>query len=172
MSKYTVSMRILHWVMSILVLTLLAVGFWMASLPSDYPGLRDIFNLHKSFGVIVFILIILRVANRLMVEVPALPREITKFYANLSAIIIFTLYVCMVMQPISGYLMSTYSGRQVMLFSLPIPSLVEKNESLAKFFFEMHVSLGISLVVLTSLHILGTIKHYIVDKTNLLKRIW
>ncbi len=172
MQKYPLSMRIFHWVISVLILTLLAVGFWMARLPEDYPGLRDIFDIHKSFGVIVLILVVLRILNRLKSKVPALPREVNKFYANLSAITILALYVCMVCQPIAGYFMSTFSGKVVTIFGLPVPSLVEKDAAMGKFFFEVHASIGIALVVLITLHIAGTAKHYVVDKVNLLKRMW
>ena len=172
MQKYTLSMRFLHWVVALLIITLLAVGIWMTGLPKEDASRGFVYGMHKSFGMLALIFIVLRVVNRFKTEVPAMPREITYFYAKLSGGIIFLLYICMVAQPISGFLMSDFFGYPVSFFGLHLPSLVEKNEETGKLFVGIHKYLGFALIGLITLHVLGSLKHYMFDKVNLLKRIW
>lgn len=172
MTKYPLHMRITHWIMAVLILTLLGVGMWMENLPDTYPGKYDFYALHKSFGIIALLFVVFRLSIRLRSVVPALPKEITKFDSMLSAVTIGILYICMFAMPLSGYFMSAFGGHPVMLFNIPVPSLVSQNPELGKFFREMHGIGGWALIVLISLHLLGTLKHYFVEKVNLLQRIW
>lgn len=172
MTKYPLIMRITHWIMALLILTLLGVGMWMESLPDTYPGKYDFYALHKSFGIVALLFVVFRLSVRLRSDVPKLPKEITKFDSLLSAATIGILYVCMFAMPLSGYLMSNFGGHPVMLFNIPVPSIVGQNPELGKFFREVHGIGGWTLIVLISLHLLGTLKHYFVEKVNLLQRIW
>lgn len=172
MTKYPLIMRITHWIMAALILTLLGVGMWMEGLPDTYPGKYDYYALHKSFGVVALLFVIFRISVRLRSAVPKLPAEITKFDSMLSTGTIALLYLCMLGMPLSGYFMSTFGGYPVSMFGIPIPSIFEKNPELGKFFREMHGLGGWMLIVLISLHLLGTLKHYLIEKVNLLQRIW
>ena len=172
MEKYSLSMRIIHWLMALLIIILLAVGLWMSGLPNDYPGKYDFYALHKSFGVIALLLIVVRISVRMRSKVPALPKEINKFDTGLSAITIFVLYACMFAMPMSGYLMSTFGGHPVHLFGLELPSVVSQNPDMGKFFWNVHGYAGYVLIVFIGLHILGSLKHIAVEKVNLFKRMW
>jgi cytochrome b561 len=172
MEKYSLSMRIIHWLMALLIITLLAVGLWMSGLPNEYPGKYDVYALHKSFGVIALLLIVVRISVRMRSKVPALPKEINKFDTGLSAITIFVLYACMFAMPMSGYLMSTFGGHPVHLFGLELPSVVSQNPDMGKFFWNVHGYAGYVLIVFIGLHILGSLKHIAVEKVNLFKRMW
>lgn len=172
MKKYTLSMRAIHWLMAVMILSLIPFGLWMAELPDSYPGKYDYYAIHKSFGLVALLFIILRVSNRLRSTVPSLPKEINKTDSLLSSLTIGSLYLCMFAMPISGYLMSTFGGHPVMFFNILVPALFDKNLPLAKFFHDMHGLGGWVLIALISLHLLGTLKHYFVEKVNLLQRIW
>lgn len=172
MQKYTLPMRAIHWIMAVLIITLLAVGLWMTSLPQDDVNRGAIYGMHKSFGILALIFVLIRVANRMRSEVPAMPKEITYFYAKVSGITIFLLYVCMVAQPVSGFLMSDFSGYPVHFFGIALPSIVEKNPETGKLFVTIHEYLGFALIGLITLHLAGSLKHYFSEKVNLLKRIW
>ena len=172
MQKYTLSMRVIHWIMAILLITLLAVGLWMTSLTQDDPSKGVIYGMHKSFGILALIFVILRVANKMRSEVPAMPKEITYFYAKLSAGTVLLLYICMIAQPISGFLMSDFSGYPVQFFGITLPSIVEKNAETGKLFAVLHGYIGFALIGLIALHLAGSLKHYFSEKVNLLKRIW
>lgn len=172
MEKYTLSMRVVHWIMSLLIIILLGVGLWMTGLPNDYPGKYDYYALHKSFGVVALVLVLLRLSIRMRSQIPALPKKIIKFDANLSKITILVLYICMFAMPLSGYLMSNFAGYPVPFFGMELPSFVEKNPDVAKFFREVHGYAGYTLIVMILLHVAGSVKHLAVEKVNLFRRMW
>jgi len=170
--KYSLLMRINHWVLSAILISLLGMGLWMTSLPNDYPGKYDYYALHKSFGIVALLYGIFRLSVRLRSKVPALPKEINTRDAVLSALTILVLYVCMFAMPISGYLMSTFGGHPVSFFGIPVPALFDKNPQIGGVFHEVHEIGGKVFIGIIVLHLLGTIKHVLVDKVNLLNRIW
>lgn len=170
--KYSLLVRINHWVMVFLIIGLLGMGLWMTGLADDYPGKYDYYGLHKSFGMVALFYIIFRLSIRLRSQIPELPAEISKRDSILSAITVFALYICMFMMPLSGYLMSSFGGYPVSMFGISVPSIVDKNPELGGFFHSMHVLGGQAFIGIIVLHLLGTIKHLVVEKVNLLKRIW
>lgn len=172
MEKYSLSMRVMHWLMALLLITLLCVGLWMSDLPNEDPRKFQVYDLHKSFGVIALLLIIFRVSLRMRSKIPALPKQINKLDSGLSALTIFVLYACMLAMPLSGYLMSSFGGYPVHFFGMELPSLVNKNPDFGKFFWNIHGYAGYVLIVFIGLHILGSLKHIAVEKVNLFNRMW
>ncbi len=172
--KYTLPARIIHWLMAIIIISLLAIGFYMTNFldkQSVYRG--TIYGLHKSFGALVIFLIIFRIFIRLKNSPPKLPQSINIVIQKLAIFVHYLLYFLMIFMPLSGYLMSNYYGYPVVLFGLPLPNLTEKNPELGHFFGETHEFLAIVFAATLSLHIIGSIKHRFFDKTenNVLKRM-
>jgi cytochrome b561 len=172
--KYHISARITHWIMALIIISLLAVGFYMTNfLDKESTNRMMIYNLHKSFGALVMFLIIVRIFIRLSKPVPPLPDSISKFVQKTAHFVHILLYTLMIFMPLSGYLMSNFFGYPVHLFGLQLPMLVEKNIEMGKFFGEVHEILGFAFVVVLTLHISGAIKHRFFDKpeNDVLKRM-
>jgi cytochrome b561 len=170
--RYPLSMRIIHWLMAVLILTLLGVGLWMADLPADYPDRAYYYSMHKSFGIVALIFVLMRVINRAGSEIPELPYKINRFDENLSQLVHYTLYFLMIAQPICGFAMTDLGGRDVIFFGYKLPDLFHTNKELAGKFWLAHKYFGYALIVAISLHILGSLKHYLVDRINLFNRMW
>ena len=173
-TKYSISSRIIHWAMAILILSTFAVGFYMKEfLDDDAQNRYEIYDLHKSLGVLVMILLIIRVINRIIKTPPALPDSISALDKKLAKIGHNLLYLLMFLVPLSGYLMSSFAGYPVNLFSIQLPNIVGTNFDFAKFFSEAHEIFAYSLIALVGIHILAIFKHYFFDKNkvNILKRI-
>jgi cytochrome b561 len=170
MEKYTFSMRAMHWIMAALLLVLVIVGFAMTGLPDEQKGY--VYGLHKSFGLLALLFVILRIINRMRSEIPASPSEISAFYNKLSGGVMFLAYVCMVVMPISGPVMSWAFGHPVAFFGLQLPTLVEQNPELGKIAALVHEYMAFALIALVTLHVAGFLKHYFVERVNLLNRIW
>ncbi|MFT7086861.1 MAG: cytochrome b561 [Rickettsiales bacterium] len=173
-NKYNIPMRIIHWSMSLIIISLLALGFFMTNLLNPEATNRYfIYDLHKSFGVVVFFLIVIRIFTRMLSSVPPLPNSINPFTQKLAHLIHFTLYCLMILMPISGYLMSNYFGYSVHLFGLELPILVAKNIELGQLFAQIHKYSGFSFVAVLILHISGVIKHRFFEKSenDVLKRM-
>ena len=165
--KYHISIRILHWLMAIIIIALLAVGFYMTNgLSKEAPYRMTIYNLHKSLGVTILTLIALRIFFRLSRPIPLLPDSMPKVIQKLAHSTHFLLYLLMILMPLSGYLMSNSYGFPVYLFGLKMPILVERNMDMAQFFAEAHGYLGFILVGVLVLHIAGVIKHRFFDKNE------
>lgn len=172
--KYSLSSRIIHWLMALIILTLLAVGIYMTEFLSKESANRMvIYDMHKSFGVMALILIFLRIINRFVKKTPALPNTMPKYEIILSHLGHFGLYVLMLIVPLSGYLMSNSFGFPVKFFSLEMPILVQNNFELGKFFAEVHELSAYGLLTLIIVHILAVIKHRFFDRPehDVLKRM-
>ncbi len=174
MIKYSLSSRIIHWLMAAIIIPTLGVGIYMKDfLPKDSPKHLEIYSLHKSFGVIALIFIFIRIINRLLNKAPKLPSSISKLEKILAYLGHLGLYSLMILVPLSGYLMSNYFGFPVRLFSIILPNMVETNYELGKIFSETHEICAYSLLGLISIHIFAVIKHRFFDKpeNDVLKRM-
>lgn len=170
-TKYPFVIRVIHWTMSAMIISLICVGLWMTSLADDYPGKWDYYALHKSFGITAFLLILTRILVRFYVSLPAFPESINIWERRLAAVVHLLQYAVIFLMPISGYLMSSFGGYDVGFFGIKVPLLFDKNEELAKLFALSHEVMAYSLIVLIGLHVAGIFKHLIVEKTNLFKRM-
>ena len=172
--EYHPLMKIIHWTMAVIIIGLLGLGFYMTELlGKDSSNRMFIYDLHKSFGVLVLFLIVIRIVVRIQRSAPPLPDSINLLTQVLSHLVHMTLYVLMILMPLSGYLMSNYFGYPVHLFGLKLPMLVSENPDLGKFCAAAHEFLGFTLLAVLGLHIFGVVKHRFFDKAanNILKRM-
>ena len=170
--KYHLGIRILHWVMAFVIIGLVIVGFLMADLlPRNYAHLGDLYYFHKSFGVLVLILVILRIAIRELSKIPDFPAQVSKFEAKIAKLVHYSFYIIMICMPISGYLMSNFAGRGVAFFGFNLPNIVEKNTVGRELMSEIHEIGAYVVIVLLTMHVAGVIKHKIKDKVSLLDRM-
>ncbi|MDH5570711.1 MAG: cytochrome b [Gammaproteobacteria bacterium] len=165
----------LHWVMALVIFSLLAVGLYMAALDEKDPARLDIYNLHKSFGVLAMMLIVARIVWLKITPAPALPAVFDSRERIIIKGVQGLLYVVMLLLPVSGYVMSTAAGYSVPFFGLmDMPVLFSKNKEIAEFAHEMHELLGYTIILFIFLHVAGVIKHRLKDKggdSDILKRM-
>jgi cytochrome b561 len=169
--KYPLSIRILHWLMALIMIGLLCVGLYMEGLPKEDPMRGALYSLHKSFGVTVFLLFLIRWFLRARLGVPELPDVITAIEKLSAKLGHYALYGFMAAMPLSGYLMSSFGGRPVKLFGLELPNIVEKNPELSGFFREFHKYAAYTLIIALTLHVLAVIYHRVKERVNLLSRM-
>jgi len=163
--KYALTSRILHWVMAVLIIFLLGLGIFMTDfLSKESTNRLDVYNLHKSLGVLVLILVFLRIINRLLTRTPALPFAISALEKKLAKFGHLALYFLMFLTPFSGYLMSSFAGYPVKFFAIELPNFFEANFEIAHFFAETHELSAFSLLGLIVIHILAVIRHRFFDK--------
>lgn len=171
--KYPLSMRLMHWIMALLIIFMLALGFYMTNVGREDPGHLKLYELHKSIGAMILILVFFRITIRLLKPVPPLPDTIdtvTQFLAHLGHL---ALYVLMILMPLSGYLMSNFFGFHVMLFGIPMPTLVSANFEMGNLFAQIHEILGFAFLAVLGIHIAAVIKHRFFDlpENDILKRM-
>lgn len=162
--------RLLHWTVGIIIICLLAVGLWMGGL--EPPFKYEVYGLHKSFGILVLILVAFRLSWRLMNTTPTMPQSMDVFQRTAAHAVHFFLYVAMLVMPLSGWAMSSAGGYPVSLFGLfQLPPLVEKNKELGMLFHDVHEYLGFALIAAVIVHTGAALLHHFYYKDNVLKRM-
>lgn len=170
-STYTGTAKILHWLMSLLLFSMLALGFYMSDLPLS-PQKLQLYSWHKWAGVSAFLLLVIRLAWRLTHQPPAMSTQMPKIQKLAAHLGHGALYVLMFVIPLSGWLMSSAKGFQTVWFGvLPIPDLIEKNKELGAVLAEVHELLNITLIVILVVHIAAAVKHHFLDKDDTLRRM-
>lgn len=169
-NKYSLSMRIIHWLMAVFIIGMLCSGFYMKNLPMSNEIKFTIYPIHKACGITILGLVVIRILFRIFTYIPPFPVNFSQFTIFISKIIHFGLYFLMLLIPLSGYVMSSASGREIKYFFY-IPLLISKSEKLANVANELHSILAYFMVSFITLHIVGVLKHLLIDKQNILKRI-
>jgi len=170
--KYGLVAIFLHWIMAIIIISLLGLGLYMTQLPLS-PEKIKLYGIHKEFGVLVLGLVILRVIWRLSNMNPLLPAYMPNWQKLAAYSAHFAFYIFMFAMPITGWILSSASGFPVSFFGLfTLPNLVQSSENLRFLFGNIHQFLAYLFIATILLHIAGTLQHYVIYKHNLLRRMW
>lgn len=174
-TEYGSLSKVLHWIMALIIFTIISVGLYMTGLDEKDPSRLDVYNLHKSFGVLAMMLIILRLVWIKISPAPALPAVFNSREKGIVKGVQGLLYLLMILIPVSGYVMSTAAGYPVPFFGLlDVPALLSKNKEIAEFAHEAHHLMGFAMIAVIILHVVGVIKHRLKDKggeSDILKRM-
>lgn len=168
--EYGLVHKILHWTIAVLILWLIPVGLNMGDIPNS-PFKFEIYALHKSFGLVVFFLGVLRLLWRFFSPVPDEIETQKPWETALASAAHFWLYVCIIGMPLTGWLMSSAGEFPVPFFGYQMPYLIGKDEDLSELFFKAHSILGYTLLFVLCLHMAGALKHHVIDKDETLKRM-
>lgn len=170
--RYTRTAIVLHWVIAAIVVALFAWGWWMQEIPKQPPGMRaDAFNLHKSIGLSVLLLMVVRLGWRMTHRPPPLP-PMPAWNARLAHANHLLMYVALFVLTIGGYLGSAWSGYPVKFFGLVLPAWSPHQPVLKELATTVHLVASWVLAVAFTLHVAGTVKHAFVDRNGMLARMW
>jgi len=170
-TRYGAVAQLFHWIIAALVVT----QFVLANLAEDLPiGAHKLALLarHKSFGMTVLMLAILRVLWRLKNPPPELPSGMKPVERMLARATHIAFYVLLFAMPITGWLMSSAKNYSVSWFGLfTWPNLIGKNETAFDLLRTTHGILSDALFVIAVLHILAALKHHFWHKDDVLLRM-
>lgn len=168
---YDLITRSLHWLIALLLIGLVSVGWYMTSIEHD-PSSGWYFNMHKSFGLIAAMLIFFRVLWRLAHKPASLPASIPHWQAITSRGIHLLLYACMLIMPISGFIGASFGKYGIAFFGIPLPTWASQNHAISKQFFTIHGLVVWILVSLIVIHVVAAMKHLIINKDGVFQRMW
>ena len=160
-----------HWVIAFLIMGMLILGYFLEDIPAAQQ--EFVYNIHKSIGIIIFGLVVLRLGWRWCNVQPAYSATyplIIRFLAHASH---YAIYVVIIAMPLSGWIMSTAAGHAPHFlgwFYFPMPGIM-LNQKLAGQMVEWHNFLAIVLIGLISLHSAAALFHHFILKDNVLKRM-
>jgi cytochrome b561 len=160
-----------HWIIVALVITQFVLANQYNHLPLSMAKLAVIAR-HKSVGITIFGLAVLRLAWRLMNPTPPLPNTLKPYERVLAHITHFALYAIILVMPITGWIMSSARNFPVSWFSLvQLPDLVGQNRALYDALHTTHEVLAVTLLGVATLHVLAALKHHFFLKDDTLKRM-
>jgi cytochrome b561 len=170
--RYTRIAMALHWLLAIGLLYQLGLGVWMEDIPKTPPGIRaEWFNWHKSIGIVLGLLIVLRGLWRLTHRPPALPTTVPRWQTLAASANHALLYVCMLLMPLSGFLGSSFTPYPIKFFGTPLPRLWEASKDTKDVFSTVHTASSYALMFLIATHILAALWHGL-RRDGVLKRMW
>lgn len=175
-SKLSTNTLVLHWIVGLMMIGLLASGIYMEE--------NEVFALypwHKSFGALIAIFVVLRVIWRIKNGWLSHVSDYSSIEKLLSKIVNYVLIIGTVLMPISGFIMSAMGGHGVDLFGMelvarnPDPAdpkeVIALNGTLAGMAHNMHKFAGIAILVGVIFHVIGALKHHVIDKDGTLRRM-
>lgn len=169
-NRYTLIAVILHWAVAFLILVQFNLGWYMVDLPKGTER-SDLFALHKSIGLSIFLLAAIRLIWRLTHSPPPLPEAISRWQRELALHTHIMLYVLLFLQPISGYLSSSFSGYRTSFFGIPLPHWGWKDPVVNELFTALHVSSSMTLLLLIIVHTLGALLHALTPGDHVFRRM-
>lgn len=168
---YPGTSKFLHWLVAISVLTIIPVAYFMGRV-AEGPLQNNLYNFHKSLGVLIFVLMILRVINRLAVGAPAPDPTLKRWERALSSAVHGLLYFLLLVMPILGYVANSAYGAPTPFFGLfDLPPIVAKNEPLSEQLFTAHRRMGWLVAILAAMHIAAALQHYVIRRDGVLQRM-
>lgn len=170
-SRYGVVAQLFHWTIVVLII----VQFILANRADNLPlGIAKIAVLaqHKSFGITILGVVLLRLIWRWLNPVPAEPADIPRWQRIAARISHVALYALLLITPIIGWLMSSARNFPVSWFGLvTLPDFIAPNKQTYELLHETHEVLAQTLFWLALLHIAAALKHHFIDRDNVLRRM-
>ncbi|XLZ70802.1 cytochrome b [Massilia sp. SR12] len=171
--KLTRTTIILHWLIALTILGLCAVGIYMVRTES-----WGLFHWHKSIGLLLFTLILARLAWRLKQGLPPPVRESSRWEQLASHGAHWLLLAATVALPLTGMMYSGLGGHGFGIFGLEFVAshyaggqAVPLNAGLSGLGQALHSWIGYGLLALVALHIAAALKHHFIDRDGTLRRM-
>jgi len=164
--------KFFHWLIALLILIQFTLG-WLAVSWRLSPTKLDLFVWHKSIGVVVLALVLLRLAWRLAAPAaPALPPHMPaweRIAAHASHVLLYGLMLAL---PLSGWVIQSTSGMPFRIFRRwPLPAIAAADKAASDLAATVHLSLGIALAALLAVHIGAALRHHFIQRDEVLTRM-
>ncbi|MBL1422116.1 MAG: cytochrome b [Alphaproteobacteria bacterium] len=163
----------LHWLLALLMIGLLALGWVMVQLDYFNPYYDSAPALHYSLGILVFFLVFIKIIWQLAKPLPEHDDRLKKYELYASKIVHFILLLFMIMMPISGYLVITAGTNDASFFGLfDLPTLFKISKPVRDAATFFHTYFPFILVGFIVVHILAALKHKLIDKMQTARDMW
>lgn len=178
---YTLTARIFHWLMALLIVVQIPVGLCMSYRGNvmlndkGEVGVWDeltntLYSSHKLIGLSILALIVLRLAYRLTRGAPPADPSVPDALKGVSHLVHWSLYLLLLLVPIGGYLAVSY-GDYLDVFNFKLPALTVKNEDMSKEIFTWHAIGAFLIIGLVTVHILAAIYHRFIRRDRVVERM-
>lgn len=175
--RYNRPAVILHWVSALCIFALFVIGPIMKRAPIDLLWKFELYQLHKSIGVVVFALTAVRLARRICYAVPDYEATLAIWERRAARLVHWLFYALLIIIPFSGWAVVSTAALKVPtlifgIFQLPhVPFLVDRADVLRNLTLWLHSLLGLALFGLVVLHVTAALRHHFVLKDSILFRM-
>ena len=170
-ARYPLAAVVLHWSIALLLIVLLATGWYMVDIPTQTAARGFFYNLHKSIGIIAAAFIVVFIVYRVRHAAPPLPSSMPKWERSSAVLNHLLFYVFMVLVTLAGYFTSSFSKYGPKLFGMPLPHWGWDDPALRIDFATAHRLSSLMFAVLIAIHIGAALKHLLLDKDRVFERM-
>jgi cytochrome b561 len=182
---YAPPARGFHWLVAALVILQFPIGWYMMYRSEEMPGVNDkgepvkgvwdgitdtFFSTHKTIGITIFTLMLLRLAYRLLNGAPRSDPTVPAALTGIGHLTHWALYLLLILVPIGGYIGISY-GNYLDVFGVHLPAITAEDKKMSEAFFGYHQIGAIVLFAFAALHILAALFHKLVRKDRVVERM-
>jgi cytochrome b561 len=155
--------RLLHWLMAICILTMLFIGVGMVS--TIMPKYVPLLSIHKSLGIVILVLALIRLAARLRYGAPPLPADLPEPMKLAAYLSHYVLYALMIGMPLIGWAMLSAGAYPVVVFGrVWLPAILPQSDSLHTLLWDAHFYLAFAFFALVLMHVAAALFHALVRR--------
>lgn len=169
--RYSTMTIALHWLMFVLMAAMYACIELKGLFPKGSDPRETLKALHFMLGLTVLMLVLPRLAFRLLGPTPAISPEPPAWQQTSAHVAHLLLYALMLFMPIAGWLLLSAAGKPIPFFGLQLPALIAENKDLAEWLKEIHETGGEIGYYLIGLHVLAALFHHYVQRDNTLSHM-
>lgn len=163
--------KILHWAMAVLILAQFALG-WLAVGWRLSPTKLDLFVWHKSIGLLLLALAVVRLGWRLLDRAPPWPAGMLRWERAAARGTHLLLYALMIAMPVSGWVINSAARIPFRAFwLLPVPNIAPADKALEELAKQVHFALFLGLAVALAVHVAAALRHHVVYRDDVLVRM-
>jgi cytochrome b561 len=161
--RFTALQRLLHWLMAVCILAMFFIGVGMVS--TIMPKYLPLIAIHKSLGITILVLVLIRLAVRLWSGAPALPADLPEPMKLAAYLSHYALYALMIAMPLLGWAMLSASAYPVVVFgNTVLPAIVPQSDSLHTLLWGAHFYLAFAFFGLVLMHVAAALFHALVRR--------
>ncbi|MGB3408812.1 MAG: cytochrome b/b6 domain-containing protein [Jannaschia sp.] len=171
--SYTTGAKWIHWIMALLVLAMIPVGFLMIQSGLSRSLQNNLFIFHKNVGVLLLVLIVVRMIYRARNTPPPEPSHLPGWQITVARVNHGLLYALLLVMPLAGYVRVRAGGFPIeALDAMGFPVLIPKSEAVAAFAKSVHFYGAWAIALLAALHIAAALQHGLIKRDGVFSRMW
>lgn len=169
--RYSLIARAIHWLTALLVLTMVPAGLIMIRIDGGQLQ-NQLFDYHRSVGVVLMILTVVRLAYRLTHKPAPLPSDIPMWQRTAAKMTHVFIYAFLLVNPFIGWVATSAYPAKITVFGLfTMPAIVGKDRALSEQLFTVHEILGLLFTAAVLMHIGAALYHGIIRRDGVLSRM-